>query len=211
MTQQYVSLRAQVTAIPTLVAADTYEMTAQIFDDSGLYNGTDVAIGQQLLVLRGSGNDMDVYTVASVSAGFSGSATFQVTDAAAQGNPGFGVFGIVEASPSGIFPEIAGASEALNQAITQYNLPILETLGGGANLYSADGQLAGARIVDQNGNTLDFQDGAQSVAIAAGTITTTNDIEVTGTGNGIIRTSPDGSRYLETTNNLGVTSSVKLP
>lgn len=193
------------------MAADTYEVTATIVDDSALYDGTDVAIGQNLLVFRGSGNDMDIYTVSSVVSGFTGSATFQVTDADTQGNPGFGVMALVQASPSGIFPEVGGVAEALNQAITQYNQAIFETLGGGSNFYNADGQLTGPRAVDQNGNALDFQDGVQSVAIAAGTVTTTDNIEITGSGNGIIRTAPNGDRFLESTNNLGVKTSTKLP
>jgi len=205
MTQPFVALRANASANASDLGGGLYQTVLTVADDSAVYNGTNVAVGFKF-IKAGNGGEMRIYDITSVDSAFTTQVTITIDDVDSNGTPGFGLGAIVQPNSAGQFPVVAGIDAGLQQAITQFNLQF----GGGDNIYTADGQLAGARAVDQNGNALDFQDGAQSVAIAAGKVTTTDDIEVTGSGNGIIRTAPNGDRFLETTNNLGVTTSTKL-
>lgn len=207
MNQPFVALRGFAAANAIDLGSNTYRITLAIADDTAVYDGLSVAAGQKLIKAGDGGptGQMKVYEITSITTAFSSQVTIVVTDTDVAGTPGFGNMAIVEPNSSGQVPVVSGIDEGLKQAITQYNLQF-----GGASLYSADGQLAGTRAVDQNGNSLTFQDGVQSVIVSAGAITATDDIEVTGSGNGIIRTAPDGSRFLETTNNLGVMTSTKL-
>lgn len=187
MTQPFVALRANAAANASDLGGGLYQTTLTVADDSSVYNGTDVAIGFKFL-RAGSTGQMRVYDIVSVDSAFVGQVTITIDDVDSNGTPGFGAGAIVQPNSAGQFPVVSGIDQGLQQAITQYNLQF----GGGDNIYTADGTLAGARTVTMGGNSIKLDGG---------------DLELT---DQLITTDPNGDRWEESTNELGVKTRVKL-
>lgn len=194
MTQQYVALRGNAADNPTDQGGGNYQLTITVADDSGVYNGTDVAAGQKLIKIGSGGGQMRVYDIVSVSDVFAFVVTITVSDPDNYGNPGFGSCAVVQPNESGAFPVVAGVNQGLQQAISQFNLAI------GGSIYDTDGTLTGSRSVNMDGNDLTLNGGKMLI----------DGLEITSATEGIITKSPDGSRWLTKVNDIGVETKTKL-
>jgi hypothetical protein len=123
--QPYFAARAIATDSPTDLGGDLYRITVEISDETGVYNGVDIADDSTFYLITPSstfGDDINLYPIVNMALQFASQVTIDVRDIASAGAPLMGSQVICEQSPQGLFAYVSGAGDPLNQAISDYNM-----------------------------------------------------------------------------------------
>jgi hypothetical protein len=123
--QPYFAARAIYVDPATDLGAGLYRLTAEISDETGVYNGVDISGDSTFYLVTQSGvlgEDINIYPIVNIQLAFASQVTIDVRDVDSAGAPTFGSQAICEQSEQGLFAYVSGAGDPLNQAISDYNI-----------------------------------------------------------------------------------------